>query len=88
MNKKRYWLRGLLVGLAAWTLMAVFLVFHCGDSCSSSSSVSTMSYILDPISLFLAPDQIPFQIALGTLPFMLVGAIIGWFYGKMKSGNS
>lgn len=73
MKQKRYWLRGLLVGIAVY----VFLVLY---SCLIINVGATPADTLVGVVLFYTTIVL--------IPIMPFGLLIGWIYGKIKNRKS
>ncbi len=100
MNKKRYWLRGGSVVLILYALStAILYPFGIAGSTAGCSVVCfpywvmptlIIDYILSyPLDLILPNVHVPeYMLFIGPILFYFVlGAVIGWIYGKFTNKN-
>lgn len=88
MDKKRYWLRGLIVGLMSAIIIGVLFLFFpvlCSGECQSLYGFNAFQRNVSQVAGGGAPSQIT---ATYLLVVTILGAIIGWIYGKIKNRNS
>jgi hypothetical protein len=87
MNQKRYWLRGLLVGMLLMFLILVGMIFspvHCwyGAPCIPLKGISLIKFNTSELLRDLS------NVIIILLSPLILATIIGWLYGKIKNRKS
>ena len=85
--KKRYWLRGGMVGLVLGVILDLWLLTQgacVGLNADGTSICPTKLSDIFLIDLKMTPVYFHFIVV---ITLFLVGIIIGWLYGKIKNRN-
>ncbi len=96
MNNKRYWLRGGIAGLvfnAIFTLPGIIIGIFAHDVSDAFGTVAEKIFnffgtILLYIPLGKEGFQFPLLFVISFGFTSIVGAVIGWIYGKIKNRNN
>lgn len=80
MNPKKYWLRGGIIGII--TIILAFVIFFV-TGIEYSQIYKEILYILRLDKLVLI--SIIKHFITGIIGFFVIGAVVGWFYGKTKN---
>ena len=85
MKQKRYWLRGGIISTILLFLPLIYLQNNF-DWEILKESVSFQVYILlNKLPLLFSPSNQVSKIIIALILYFILGAIIGWIYGKFKN---
>ena len=95
-KKKRYWLRGLLIGLVIGIVYLILTLFRYSDigvgwilsgmSITLFAKIMFVPYII-PILIMdtFKLSGLIIYLGLFLIEFIIIGTLIGWAYGKIKN---
>jgi hypothetical protein len=89
MKTKRYWLRGGIIGLIAWPLWHVPVIYLYLDTepkgIVDNTIVGFGSWILMLINEVVRVESIFLAFLIVAMTFVIYGTIVGYLYGKFKN---